>query len=384
MKQSPIKVQLLRCFKSDARISMEVYAECLGAALDGIGVEVSHFRPVSKLENLAKNRIAMRFLRYVSYPNQVRRQTSSDIHIQHVTDHGYAHLYPNLSAQVKVCAAHDLIPLLTWKGRIEAQLAPDGSPLESTSKRRKPLLNLHSLKYLNRFDHLITISECSARDLEAELGIDRAKISVVPPVIGRQFVRRSQEEVSRVMAKYGLSPDRKWVMLSGSEYYKNHRNSLLSIAKLINRTHQKIGIFKAGWVTPEFKQMINELGLSSCTIATHVDGADLPALYSGIGCLSFPSLYEGFGMPVAEAAACGTPAVISNRGALSELDLGLFNSLDPFDTDGISNAIEVALFDQKFRGQVYEIGPEAVAPFREEQVGRDCYAIYCQLLNRNH
>ena len=380
MKEYPISAQLLRCYKSDARMSMEVYADCLSAALTLAGVEVSHFRPVSKLEAMARNRFVMRFLRYISYPRQVASFAADGVQIQHVTDHGYAHLYPKLSAPVKVCAVHDLIPLLSWKGVIETELAPSGEPVRSRSARRKPVLNLHSLAFLDRFDHLITISEQSATDLVQYLGIDKQKISVVPPVIADQYVRQDRTEVTRVMTKYGLASDRKWVMISGSEYYKNHQNSLIAIAQLRKRTKQNIGVFKSGWVTPEFTKMVEELGLSAHTVVAHVAGSDLPAIYSAIDCLCFPSLYEGFGMPVAEAAACGTPVVISNRGALNELNLGLFPNLDPFDTQAISSAIEMALFDTRLRDRTQQKGPEAVARFRAEVVGQQCVNVYQQLL----
>ncbi|GHA08358.1 mannosyltransferase [Arenicella chitinivorans] len=361
-------------------MSMEVYADSLSAALALAGAEVSHFRPVSWLERKAQNRFVMRFLRYVSYPWQVRKNAADGALIQHVTDHGYAHLYPQLSATVKVCSAHDLIPLLSWKGIIETVLAPDGTPSDSRAAARKPVLNLHSLSFLDRFDHLITISEQSAADLVQYLGIDKQKISVVPPVIAAHYVPQAPDEIERVMAKYGLQMDRKWIMISGSEYYKNHRNSLLAIAQLIKRTKQKIGIFKSGWVTPEFAQMVEELGLSSYTVTSHIAGDDLPAIYSAVDCLSFPSLYEGFGMPVAEAAACGTPVVISDRGALKELNLGLFSNLDPFDTQAISCAIERALFDKPFREHIQHEGPQAVARFREAAVGQQCINLYRELL----
>jgi glycosyltransferase involved in cell wall biosynthesis len=375
-----INAQLLRCFHSDARISMEVYADALNDALTRCGVTVSEFRPTSGLERWSQSRIVMRYLRYVSYPRLVGRQVTTGLGIQHVTDHGYAHLHPRLSAPITVCTVHDLIPLLSWKGVIETELAPDGQPLESSTERRKPVLNLHSLGFLNRYDHLITISERSAADVVQYLGIDRQKISVIPPVIDDKFVPQHASEVDRVRAKYGLSGDRKWIMVSGSEYYKNHRNSLLAIAKLAQRTQQKIGILKGGWVTPEFARLVDELGLSGQTISVHIDGADLPAVYSAVDCLCFPSLYEGFGMPVAEAAACGTPVVISNRGALNELGLGLFTNIDPFDTQAISLELEKALFDSSYRATINDGGPKAVERFRANSVGQQCVDVYHQLL----
>ncbi|RBP49165.1 glycosyltransferase family 4 protein [Arenicella xantha] len=381
MAGQPCDVQLLRCFRSDFRISMDVYADSLGDALLSLGHRVDHFVPSSRLERFSNNRLLMRYLRYVHYPRSIASVSDESPAIQHVVDHGYAHLLPRLSAAVRVCNVHDLIPMLQWKGAIEESLSLQQATSVNPRRARKPVLNLHSLSFLRRYDHLITISESSAIDIQKHLAIPASKISVIPPVLSPEFQPAGGSEIDRIRKKYGLAKDRKWVMLSGREFYKNHPTALAAIKQLKARTQAPISIIKTGWQSEEFSQQLSQAGLTDCTHSVHIAKGDMAGIYSAVDCLLFPSLYEGFGMPVAEALACGTPAVVSNRASLPEVAKPLLHGVDAFDIGAMVDALEQALFDLPFRDTIAQQGPIEMQRYAPANIGGAVSRLYRQLLD---
>jgi len=344
------------CFDADQRISMQIYADSLNKALSGIKeLELNRFKPTSKLSRFSNNRTLMRYLRYYHYPRSV---AGVDADIHHVLDHGYAHLQAKLGKGMHCVTVHDLIPLLTWRGLIE-----------SSSPIRKPILNLHSLSYLSKFDKIITISQSTADDLVEYLDIEPQRISVIPPVIGDHFVRSSELAINTFRQRYRLDSKTRWLLISGREYYKNHHTSLKVLQALQQHIDVPVGLIKIGLPCSEFNQSVAQLGLSNQVRNIYLeDPAELVDVYSMVDCLLFPSLYEGFGMPVAEALACGTPVITSNRGSLPEVVGDLAPKLDPFDVQGLSKAVKKTLLDESIKKRILSDGPNWVMQFKQQTV----------------
>lgn len=362
---------------------MDIYADALGSALESLGHSVEQTIPQSRLERFSSNRWVMRYLRYLHYPRSIHNTSVRPGCIQHVVDHGYAHLLPKLTAPVKVCNAHDLIPLLHWKGLIESSNECPSAIQVKARYVRKPRLNLHSLAFLERYDHLITISANTAKDLQTHLGISPEKISVIAPVLNPCFKPATEREVEDIREKYGLSKDRRWVMLSGREFYKNHRTALAAIKRLKDRLNIQISVVKTGWESDEFASQVAHTGLSDCTHSVFVAPEDMAGFYSTVDCLLFPSSYEGFGMPVAEALACGTPAVISNRGSLPEVAPSLLQGVDAFDDRAIADKLEEALFEPRLRHSIAEQGPIDMRQYSPEIIGGSVSDLYERLRQRS-
>ena len=99
----------------------------------------------------------------------------------------------------------------------------------------------------------------------------------------------------------------------------------------------------------------------------HVDGADLAALYEAAAILAFPSLYEGFGLPLVEAMACGVPCVVSNVGALPEVANGAAILVDPEDVSSIASGLERLLADASLREKLAAAGRRRAADFTWER-----------------
>ena len=127
------------------------------------------------------------------------------------------------------------------------------------------------------------------------------------------------------------------------------------------------------------RPLVSELGLSErVRIIGWVDEADKPAILRGAACAVFPSRYEGFGLPVLEALACGTPMITSNTSSLPELlgDAGF--ALDPDDTQGLAGAILSCLVDKALAAELRQRGPEQAARFSWDQTARQTLDAYTE------
>jgi len=358
-----VDIQHYLTFVADQRLSMQIYADNCCNALAQTGVPIRQYHPQSKLEKFSKSAMIMRGLRYLAYPYQVRQQVA-DVH--HVLDHGYAHLASHLSNGKKVVTVHDLIPYLCWKGH-----------LKTAQHFRKPLLNLYSLRSLSEFDAIITPSEQTKQDLVKHLEIDEKKIHSVPPGLASHFKHHDEKRVKAFKQSYQLDQNARLIMISGREFYKNHTVCLHVLKQLLNRSSDPICLIKTGLDSPEFNQQVQELGLQNSVRCLFLqDFNELPILYNAVDCLLFPSLYEGFGMPVVEALACGTPVVTSNAGSLPEVagDLAVQCSVD--DVLQLTDAVWQALNEPQIKQRVVRDGNAWVAPFRVGAMGKRLLQIY--------
>jgi len=107
-----------------------------------------------------------------------------------------------------------------------------------------------------------------------------------------------------------------------------------------------------------------------------VPEADLPALYAGAALFVFPSLYEGFGLPVLEAMACGTPVITSDTSSLPEVvgEAGIM--VEPQDHEGLAVAIERVLSDAELRHEMIDKGLKRARQFTWEKTARETLAVY--------
>ncbi len=358
------QVQLYGCFKSDKRLSMEIYAEQLQHSLLSANMRVHYFTPKHALERFSGSRMLMRYLRYRHYARQIKRQkNASDVH--HIVDHGYAHLHPSLGRGKSVITAHDLIPLLTWK-----KIIP------SRSAVRRPHLNIHSLNFLQRFDAVLAPSVSTANDLEHYLGLSPTKVHVVSPVIADYFKPCSEQAVTEFKREHSIAHDVKTILITGREHYKNLETSLAVIKNLLSLGHN-IKILRAGWADQYVEGLLSEHGLlghvQSLFLPRH---EDLALLYNSVDCLLFPSWYEGFGMPVAEALACGTPVVSSNAASLPEAGGELALSTEPDDVDGLTDLVLTCLNDEQHKAAISQQGERWATQFRAPNLSQKIIKAY--------
>jgi len=132
---------------------------------------------------------------------------------------------------------------------------------------------------------------------------------------------------------------------------------------------------------PQARRKAAELGLEDNVVFLgEVAEADVPALYAGAELFLFPSLYEGFGLPVLEAMACGTPVVCSNTSSLPEIVGEAAITFDPVDVAEMAGAIAKALADEGLRREMVEQGLAQASKFSWERTARKTLALYREVL----
>jgi glycosyltransferase involved in cell wall biosynthesis len=111
---------------------------------------------------------------------------------------------------------------------------------------------------------------------------------------------------------------------------------------------------------------------------------DLPALYNGADLFAFPSLYEGFGLPVLEAMACGTPVITSNVSSLPEVAGNAALLVDPYNVDELAGAIRRILSDPALAADLRARGLERARQFSWERTAQETLEVYRNVLQQTH
>ena len=220
---------------------------------------------------------------------------------------------------------------------------------ESMDKRMLESLEKNVMKSMSKSDAIVTISNSTKRELSAISPASRNKMYVVYPSVNRaHFYPRSQQEIKKVLAKYEIFG--KYILFVGNFEPRKNLALLFEAFSLLPRgildDYQLLIVGASNWNSDDIyakKEYFNQTGARIISRLSVVSDQDLPAIYSGASLFVYPSLYEGFGMPVQEAMACGTPVICSRNSSIPEAagDAALYmNEKNPRD---ISDKIIEAL-----------------------------------------
>ncbi len=230
-----------------------------------------------------------------------------------------------------------------------------------------------NVEFLKRFvpssvsqaDRVIAISEFTKKDLAETYGVPEEKIIVAYPGVDRsEFYPRPTSEVEAVRRKYGIK--KPYLLYLGTlEPRKNIPAILEAYAGL--KEKRDFGLVlagKVGWLCEEVFEKIRALGLENEVITTgYVPPEDRPLLLSGAEVFLFPSFFEGFGMPVVEAQACGTPVITSNATSLPEAAGEAAILVDPKSVEELRQALEKVLSSPRLREELRKRGVENAKRF---------------------
>jgi glycosyltransferase involved in cell wall biosynthesis len=238
---------------------------------------------------------------------------------------------------------------------------PEFSPrLEGMRMRRLVPWSAH------RADHIITDSEYSARDIAQLYGIAREKITVAYLAAGTQFRPRDKETCrAEIQKAYGIrSP---FILYVGR---LNARKNLMRLAEAfacVRKNHLDLKLVIVGKPDLQHEKLlakINELGIKDFVgFPGYVAGDDLPVFYNAAEIFVFPSIFEGFGLPVMEGMASGVPTITSRGSCLEEIAGNGALLVDPMSVASISDAITCLLENSELRSALIERGLRRSACF---------------------
>jgi len=227
-----------------------------------------------------------------------------------------------------------------------------------------PFVDRHRLRLftentLRRARRIFTVTEAMKREIATHCDIDPDRIDVTPNALARGFAPvEDAAQLAAVRARYAL-PERFVLYLGLLQPRKNLVRLAAAFQQLARRglDHTLVIAGRRAWMHEEIFRGIAALGLGDRVRFTdYVAQEDLPALYSAADAFAFVSLYEGFGIPVIEALACGTPVVASTDPALVEVAGGAAIHCDPHSTDAIADGLAQALTDATLRARLRPAG----------------------------
>ncbi len=243
-------------------------------------------------------------------------------------------------------------------------------------------LNAAMPLFVRRADVIIAISQATRRDLMTHYGTPPEKITVVYEAAAPCFRPPAPEAVVTVRARYGL-PERFLLTVGTIEPRKNLSRLLEALVRLRQRYPDLhlVVVGSRGWLYQGFFQRIVELALQDVVhLPGYVPDADLPAVYGAAMLMVMPSLYEGFGLPVLEAMACGAPVVCSRAASLPEIGGEAARYFDPTDVEDMTQTLDQVLADAELRAAMATAGLEQAAQFSWDRVARETVAVYEKVL----
>jgi glycosyltransferase involved in cell wall biosynthesis len=234
---------------------------------------------------------------------------------------------------------------------------------------------------VERADHVLADSESTRRDLVRLLDVPAEKVTVVYPGVDARFRRQEDAgELQRVRDRYGIGPGPFVLGLGTLEPRKNWPALIRAWARL-RRQHRMahrlvIGGGK-GWLSEGIFEAADASGFrSEIVFPGFVADADLPALYSAAEVFVLPSRYEGFGIPVLEAMACGAAVVCANNSSLPEAAGDAALLVDANDEVALANAILQLVEDETLRNVLQRRGCEQAARFTWDAAATTLLATY--------
>lgn len=237
---------------------------------------------------------------------------------------------------------------------------------------------LPSLKY--RCDHLIAISEATRSDLICKLGVPSEKVSLVYPYVPERF--KPNKNASEAIRKlYGI--DGGFFLFVGVAKPNKNIGRLLDAFSLVRSSYPDAKLVIAGFVMPFWEETQRILrGEPNVIWLQYVPDDHLPLLYSACTAFVSPALNEGFGLPLLEAMACGAPVIAGNTGAQPEVvgDAGLL--VDPFDVDGIADAMKAVFSDASLRSRMSESSIERSRMFNAKRTLEQLLSAYERALSK--
>ena len=227
---------------------------------------------------------------------------------------------------------------------------------------------------------VITVSKSTRNDIVEQLSVPEDKIKVIPQGYSQKFrVIDDEGRLGRVRREHRL-PERFILYTGNHKYHKNLRRLLQAYAALPRDMRSGIPMVLTGPITEETRQLqelARQLDIESLVSFTGlVPMADLPAMYNLASLLVLPSIYEGFGIPLVEAMACGTPVACADAAAMPEVVGDAGRLFDPYSVDDMTEALAAAVSNDIDNENVRQGCLERAKRYSWEHTAQLTYEVY--------
>jgi glycosyltransferase involved in cell wall biosynthesis len=285
--------------------------------------------------------------------------------------HGFDHIGVPLFAKVGryVATVHDIIPLIRpqW-----------------VTRRHRLVVTAAYHRLDRQADVVISPSETTKADIVRRLQINPERIAVIPWGCDERFQPKGDpDRCAAVQQKYRLPA--RYLLFVGTLEPRKNLTTLLHAYAMLRAEGRGDGLKlvvagRMGWLYGDIFAAVKALALEEEVIFTgFVDDEDLPHLYREAQLFVFPSLYEGFGLPILEAMASGVPVVTSNTASLPEVAGDAAILVDPRDPKAVAEGIAQVLAEEQLREALTQKGLDRARRFTWQSVAQKTLALYTTL-----
>ena len=229
---------------------------------------------------------------------------------------------------------------------------------------------------------VLAVSQSTRRDLIEHMEVSPGRIRVVYPAIEERFQPSPDPAVVASFRRERGLPERFLLYLGNLEPRKNVAGLVEAYARLRAADPDAPPLVVAGgkgWFYQTVFERVRALDLErAITFAGYVRDEEQPLWYAAAELFIYPSYFEGFGLPVAEAMACGAPVITSNVSSLPEVAGDVAVQVDPHDSGALAHAMQSVLGDEQARQRMAAEGPRWARQFSIERMVRGCSEAYAE------
>lgn len=238
---------------------------------------------------------------------------------------------------------------------------------------------------------IIAVSQATKKDLVKKVGINPEKITVIYEGIDdKQFTKAPLSNQKKILSPYNLKPNTYFLFIGTlqprknldkliqafAQYLKISKASLLHSQNVSSTQDKLVLIGNKGWLSDKIYTLPQKLGIEDRVIFLgYIKDTHLPLLYSGAKALLFPSLFEGFGLPLLEAMACGCPVLTSNISSMPEVVGNGAILVDPYSVDSIAKGIKEITKPQT-RAKLIKEGFAQIKKFSWEKSAKETLTLF--------
>ena len=289
--------------------------------------------------------------------------------VLHIVDSDYAAAIPKSRLAHTVVTCHDMMPFLQREHGLLESFSRFGRYFFEQNLRKMASCGGVAADSQFTRECILKYTRCASERVEViPLGVDHDRFRPTPA---------DSTDIKAFRGRYGLKGKEAILHVGPGVWYKNVETVLKVISELVQQGRSNLILLKVGRLTREQMDLATRLRVRDrILLLERVADDDMPLIYAAADVLLWPSLFEGFGLPVLEAMACGTTVVCSNGGSLAEIAGTAAVVCEPRDVGGLAASCGRILDDLAFRDTVRAAGLTHAARYSWKKTASAYYRLY--------